>query len=245
MDGNIAAVRAVCFDFDNTLQDLDSAFDIAASKVLEPFGRDRGFDGEDVKNALNGTWPSVWEEFMAGTRPEPALYPEWFFQAFRTLDVLVSRDELSLLVGAYHQVFDGALALYPDVERVLHRLERWRRPPSLAILTNGPGARQRNRIRALGLDWIPHLAISEEVGIGKPHPEFFYAALRELDVRPEDAVMVGDTLDTDIVGAHAVGMKSVWLNRRKIADPRSELADATVSDLDQAAQVMETWMSEG
>ncbi len=245
MDRKIVVVRAVCFDFDNTLQDLDAAFDVAATKVLEPFVRDRGYTLADVKNALNGTWPSVWDEFMAGTRPEPALYPEWFRRAFHTLDVLPSPDQLSLLVAQYHQVFDSALALFPDVDRALLRVKNWRRPPDLAILTNGPGERQRMRIRALGLDWIPHLVISEEVGIGKPHPEFFHTALRALDVRPEHAVMVGDTVEADIVGARSVGMMSIWLNRRKTADPRSALADATVGDLDDAVQVMESWTSEG
>lgn len=245
MDEHKWVVKAVCFDFDNTLQDMDTAFGRAAQNILGPFGQTLGLDLETIKTALNNTWPSVWEEFMAGSRSESALYPEWFHRAFRSLDVLVPPEQRTALVSAYQSEFERTLSLYPDVVGTLNRIMAWQRPPNLAILTNGPGERQRSRIRDRGLEEvIPLLVISEEVGVGKPHPEFFHAALRTLDVRPEDAVMIGDTLDVDLAGGRAVGMRTIWLNRRGTAHSASEGVDATVHDLAEAVRVMETWMGE-
>jgi len=43
---------------------------------------------------------------------------------------------------------------------------------------------------------------------GKPHPAIFNTALKTLGVRPEDSLMVGDRLETDIVGASAIGIQT-------------------------------------
>lgn len=66
---------------------------------------------------------------------------------------------------------------------------------------------------------------SAEHGRMKPHPSIFEAALDLLDVRPADALMVGDTLAHDVEGALAVGMKAVLVHRAGTAHPKAaELA---------------------
>ena len=54
---------------------------------------------------------------------------------------------------------------------------------------------------------------SREFGRTKPHPEIFRHALALLDVRPEDAAMIGDSYEDDIEGARALGMKAFLLDR--------------------------------
>ena len=66
--------------------------------------------------------------------------------------------------------------------------------------------------REVGLS--PFLAVvidSTVVGVCKPNPEIFHAALRVLQIEPAQAVFVGDSLHRDMVGARAVGMAHVWL----------------------------------
>ena len=72
----------------------------------------------------------------------------------------------------------------------------------------------------------PHLTsvvVSESVGIRKPRPEIFEAALRELGVAPEETLHVGDNLDADVAGASALGMRTAWLTRR-VRDAEAKLA---------------------
>jgi HAD superfamily hydrolase (TIGR01493 family) len=66
------------------------------------------------------------------------------------------------------------------------------------------------------------LAISEEVGLRKPRREIFEAVLRDLGVRPAEAVHVGDKLAADVAGAAALGMRAVWVTRR-VRDPEAAL----------------------
>ncbi|HEX2980545.1 MAG TPA: HAD family hydrolase [Anaerolineaceae bacterium] len=55
---------------------------------------------------------------------------------------------------------------------------------------------------------------SAAVGWRKPHPRIFALALEHFGVKPQQAVMVGDTLGADILGANNLGMGSVWITRR-------------------------------
>lgn len=62
------------------------------------------------------------------------------------------------------------------------------------------------------LDFFQSQVFSDEVSLEKPHPAIFEKSLNELGVKPEQAIHVGDLLDTDVAGAKAIGMKTVWFN---------------------------------
>jgi HAD superfamily hydrolase (TIGR01509 family) len=73
-----------------------------------------------------------------------------------------------------------------------------------------PARLLRADVAAFGLaDLFDVIVFSEEVGFRKPQPEIFLHALNELGVNPENAMFVGDRLDTDVQGAALVGMATV------------------------------------
>jgi putative hydrolase of the HAD superfamily len=82
-----------------------------------------------------------------------------------------------------------------------------------ALLTNGPSWMQRHKVRALGLDeQLDAIAISGELGVAKPDPAAFAAALELIDCQADEAVMVGDHLDWDVRGALDAGLAgAVWV----------------------------------
>ncbi len=81
----------------------------------------------------------------------------------------------------------------------------------IAMIANGDSAGARNIIETTVLqDYFDAIIISEEVGIEKPYPEIFKTTLARLGIKAENAVMVGNRIDADIVGANRSGMKSVW-----------------------------------
>jgi 2-haloalkanoic acid dehalogenase type II len=55
---------------------------------------------------------------------------------------------------------------------------------------------------------------SASCGVRKPNPRIFELALEKLNLRPDEAAMVGDTLGADILGARNAGLKSIWITRR-------------------------------
>jgi putative hydrolase of the HAD superfamily len=81
----------------------------------------------------------------------------------------------------------------------------------IGVIANEDSASAWNVIEATGLqDYFDVIVISEEVGIEKPYKRIFEIALAKLGVKPENAVMVGNKIDADILGANRAGMKSVW-----------------------------------
>ena len=98
------------------------------------------------------------------------------------------------------------------IEGVFEVLETMRKDGyRTAIIANANSADARNIIATCGLEnYFDVIVISGEVGIEKPDKQIFQVALKRLGVEAGNAVMVGNRIDADIVGANRIGMKSVW-----------------------------------
>jgi HAD superfamily hydrolase (TIGR01549 family) len=99
---------------------------------------------------------------------------------------------------------------YPHASEVLSGLRR--RDVRLALVTNGASDLQRRKLALAGLDgYFDVVVASCDIGIGKPDPAIFVAALDALGVDPGDAVMVGNDRERDIEGAEAAGIRALWI----------------------------------
>src|SRR5579875_641566 len=99
--------------------------------------------------------------------------------------------------------------LIPGMADVLHHLAA--SSVLLGLVADTRIGTYRNVLRQHDLYRLfAHFSISDEVGIAKPHPGMFRAALQQTGTAPEDAIMVGNTYRCDIEGAHACGIATVW-----------------------------------
>lgn len=100
--------------------------------------------------------------------------------------------------------------LYPDALPAIAALRQ--RGYRVAVIGNQPSVRTA-QLRALGVD-CEVMAMSEEMGVAKPSPEFFDHALQLLGSPPASSVAyVGDRIDNDVLPATAAGMRAVWIRR--------------------------------
>ncbi len=121
--------------------------------------------------------------------------------------------------------------VYPDTRSTLEILARDHR---LAMLTNGAPAIQQCKIDGSGLrDFFDPIVISGEVGIGKPDPRIFEITLEHLGAAPDHAVMIGNSLHSDIGGANAAGIKAIWFNRDRIEHTGSPTPDRVITTLSE------------
>ncbi|MDY7040938.1 MAG: HAD family hydrolase [Chloroflexota bacterium] len=91
--------------------------------------------------------------------------------------------------------------------------------------------------------WLRPALSSAAVGIRKPDPRVFHMVLDEWGIQPEQAVMVGDTLEADVLGAQLTGMRSVLVTMRensRNANCPDVLPDAQVDSLSLLPQVIAT-----
>ena len=132
-------------------------------------------------------------------------------------------------------VIEGASEIVRNLTKAAYKV---------AIIANDEdGVSARNVINNSGLkDYFDTILISGEVGIEKPDSRIFEVALKSLGVKAENAVMVGNRIDTDIVGANRSEMTSVWFkwNNRYPAsiNTKEEEPDFTISNLSELNAVL-------
>jgi len=107
-------------------------------------------------------------------------------------------------MSANFELFEDALPVLAELRKADLRI---------GLVSNG--------IRDLK-EFVAHHRLDVEVAVGsrahgrvKPHPTIFQAALDQLDVLPRDAVMVGDSLEEDVEGARALGMRAILIDREE------------------------------
>lgn len=126
---------------------------------------------------------------------------------------------------------DGAEALLP----ALH--EKYR----VYITTNGYTKTQSSRIKAAGVDkYVDGVFISQEIGADKPSKEFFDRCVAHIpDFSPDETVIVGDSLTSDVLGGINLGIRTVWFNVRDAKPSDTIIPDYTITSLDELLPIIE------
>lgn len=108
---------------------------------------------------------------------------------------------------------DHYLTLNTLVKGAIELLTELKPKYKIGIITNNLVEEQIRKLQACGIEHLIDCMItSEEVKATKPHPDIFNALLGRLKVTASEAVMIGDYWKHDILGAHALGIKSIWIN---------------------------------
>jgi putative hydrolase of the HAD superfamily len=175
------------------------------------------FDGADENLRILRNWAPIYRKLSWLTTLQRFGIDDEAFALKLADKYIVSRRELHVI--------------YRDV---VPALEAFKSRYRLGLLTNGAPDLQRRKIAGAGIGkYFDAVVVSGEVGIGKPDTRVFEMLLSRLNVAPESALMVGDSLKSDIQGAHAVGMKAAWVNRSGKAPDSSIIPDFVVNDLDE------------
>jgi HAD superfamily hydrolase (TIGR01509 family) len=177
---------------------------------------------DEPANVARTAWLAM-EDAMRRARATDLIEPDYgevSRVALAGLGLQLTRDEAAyLLESTYISGIEGGKAPYEDAREVL--LELRRRGFLLAAVTNRAfgGERFRADLRDAGLDigWDAEV-VSVEVGYLKPHPAIFEVALERLRRRPEDCLMVGNSLAEDVAGAQRMGMAAAW----RVSPPDAE-----------------------
>ena len=154
----------------------------------------------------------------------------FFFPALGLEPTAIPRGLDEALIEAHRHELARA-ASFPPHHRPL--LERLAREHCLAVVSNfdysptALGILDAAGVRGL----FSAIVVSDEVGWRKPRPDIFHEALRRTGAEAHGTLFVGDRIDIDVAGAHAVGMDAAWINPDRealpagLAPPRHEIRD--------------------
>ena len=259
-------IMAVIFDLDDTLvveeASAEAAFGAAAKVAKEKCGIDPLDFNSTVRQKARRVWHqapardycvavgvSSWEGLWArfeGDDPNLKIMRRWApgYQLHTWLNALVEfgvNDEslAKLLAKTFQDHRRSRHIVYSDVEPVLNEL---RQDYTLALITNGAPQLQRDKIKGSKLGhFFETTVISGDLGVGKPDPKIFETVLDRLRISAETAVMVGNSLNSDIAGAQQVGIKAVWLNREAKENDNSVKPDYEISNLNELHNALSYW----
>lgn len=149
-------------------------------------------------------------------------------QAAALLDGILGPDLEQRYVDAYRQHFAAAQRLYPDVLDLLDRAAE--AGVGVCLLTNAGDEVTAEKLSAVGLVGRLPQVTTDTFGVGKPDPRVYRRAAELAGTDPQHAVCVGDTLDTDVLGARRAGLRVAWLQRTGARPPRNSRWDVVVDD---------------
>ncbi len=264
-------VQAIIFDLDDTLIVEEPGAEAAFMEICKQAEQYCGVDASKLCTVVRETARDIWHQSPArpycveigissweglvarfeGDDPNLRVLREWapHYRLATWNGALaecgVDNIELaSQLADGFPRNRRAHYTLYDDAT---YCLDEFSKVYPLALLTNGPPALQREKIDITGIErYFTEIAVSGEVGCGKPDRRSYQLVLSRLGVKPESTVFIGDSLESDILGANAIGMKTVWINRHGLSRDESIVPDLEVSNLGQvvAAFIRPTHNSE-
>jgi YjjG family noncanonical pyrimidine nucleotidase len=205
--------RAILFDLDETLLDFTTTENMALDQIYNLFFHAH-VQREEVKTFYNKINRQLWHEVSLGIKTPAQVKYERFSLLLAELKLAFDPKT----IATHFEKYLGEQVLwFPGVEEAIAKLYPTH---TMGIVTNGITTVQENRyIRGAMSNWCRCCVISESVGFAKPDPRIFSLALQQIGTAPEQTLMVGDSLESDFLGALNSHIDFCWINPKKLPLP--------------------------
>lgn len=218
------------FDLDGTLLD----FDANEAEALKELFRIQGYSlTEEVFETYQRINTKLWEDYANGLIPQKQILDTRFAKTMAEFGETVDGAEWEScyrkLLGNGHQLIDGAMEAVRELAAT-HRL---------FAVTNGVTETQENRLRQSGLaPYFEDVFTSQAIGTQKPDKAFFDHVMSHIEgFSAKDALMIGDSLSTDIKGGIGAGLATCWVNLKGQSCPEGLSITYTVTSLEELCGV--------
>jgi 2-haloacid dehalogenase len=225
--------RLFLFDLDDTLLDFRASEHLSFQHTMQALGLAELPDGFFSQYQANNV--ALWRAFELGEVTKDFLKVERFRMTFLAhkldLDPEQASDTYMASLANTVVLLDGARDVCAALAAV----------GEVGIITNGVEHIQNQRIASSGLkDYISFVATSEACGHAKPDVRFFeYAAQMARPFSKDQAIIVGDRLDADILGANRYGIDSCWFNPERLPNTSQAVPTFEVATLQEIPALLQ------
>jgi len=226
-------ITTVLMDYDGTLHDYDSVFIQSLDGVLGLSGREfhRIYVYDIHRGIVHTQYPEKHDDTMLHCR-----------LLFKHLNKPFDPEVAELICRKFDEVAEEAQNSPKYFPEAITALDRMREMGLKLCLSTGTGAEVKAETmeRFTGIRYFDHIFSEAKIGYFKTEPSYYRIALELAGARSEQAVSIGDTPLSDIRPAKAVGIKTIWVNRRgePTPDEPDQRPDHMVRNLLEAAEVL-------
>ena len=198
-------IEFLFLDLDDTILDFHKAERIAISKTIRDFGVEPTEEILALYHTIN-KWH--WEQLELGTLTRDEVLVNRFGVLFEKLGVQVDAPKCA---KAYEINLSQGHWFLPGAEEAVDRLSKKYR---LFLASNGTAVVQKGRMTSANLyRFFETVFVSQEIGHNKPSKAYFDSCFAQIPgFDPDKAMMVGDSLSSDIKGGIQAGIRTVWVN---------------------------------
>lgn len=224
-------ITDVFFDLDHTLWDFDRNSALAFETVFKKHGISLALDTFlPVYEPINELY---WKKYREEQITKQELRRGRLQDAFATFQQQYPTDVLDYLADDYIIHLPDHNYLFDHTKEILEYLKP---KYKLHIITNGFEEVQHRKLEKSGIaPYFDTVTNSERVGVKKPNPLIFNAALKQAKALSNQSVMIGDNLEADILGAENVGMHTIFFSYKANHQHNGR---ATVNSLDAIRNIL-------
>ena len=220
-------IKAVIFDLDNTLVNFlrvkRAAVDAAVEAMIDAGLKEKK---EDAIKRVYKIYDRVGIE-------DQNIFDKLLVQEYGEIDYRI----LAAGIIGYRKAKEGHMVLYPHARMTITGLMKM--GIKLAIVSDAPRLSAWMRLVGLGLDsYFDAVVAFDDTGKRKPDPAPFKLGLSKLGVTSDEALMIGDWAERDMVGAKAIGMKTVFARYGDEFKTGNSGADFEVTDVMQLIDIV-------
>ncbi len=222
--------KHIFFDLDHTIWDFDRNAQETLLELYEVYQlKTLGLhSAQDFIDRYTENNHRLWAQYHLGEISKETLRAERFRNTF--IELGVSPEQVpQQFEDDYVRISPTKTNLFAGAEKVLGYLQK---KYQLHIISNGFKETTLTKMEVSGLNpYFTQVIISEDVGVNKPNPTIFEHALTKAAAEKQESIMIGDSLEADIRGAQAFGLKAIFFNPLNVEKP----ADVTwqISNLEE------------
>ena len=198
-------IEFLLLDLDDTILDFHKAERIALSKTIRDFGIEPT-EAVLARYHVINKWH--WEQLEQGKLTRPEVLENRFGMLFAELGVAVDKVQCA---RAYEKNLSIGHYFLPGAEEAVDSLSKQYR---LFLVSNGTASVQKGRMTSANLyRFFEKVFVSQEIGHNKPSKAYFDACFAQIPgFDPQKAIIVGDSLSSDIQGGINAGVRTCWVN---------------------------------
>lgn len=219
-------IEFLFLDLDDTILDFQKAERLALAKTLESFGLP---PTDTVLARYHQINREHWERLERKELTRQQVLVGRFAALFAEMGLSAQAEQVA---RAYEENLSQGHYFLPGAEEALQSL---RKKYKLYLASNGTARVQAGRLKSAGIiPYFQEIFVSEEMGYNKPDPAYFDACFARIPgFRKDRAMMVGDSLTSDILGGIQAGIATCWVNpHRKTGSIRPDYEIESIVQLE-------------